>query len=486
MHLGLRFRPWAVLLVMQVPGLGGCGKAEVASLPGGGGPGGGGPGGASSAGKPPSFVLPDAGTLPPPPAATTPPPQCAEEAHRAEIVPLDLLFLVDASSSMRDVAGMSTKWEVAQSALGSFIRDPSSAGLGVGLQFFPAPKACKDDRDCFPTTVGNGLFCVGYNVCAGSNAPSPAMSCTAPGAFLPVGNTRCPGGTMCVPAGVCSVGGDDCINIGQACPAGGGTCMAGPRACRGLPFGMNECDPASHEKPAVPIGPLPMAQRPLLRELNASTPLGGTPMGPAVRGALATLRAHLAANPGRKAALILASDGLPSAACEMNDIPAVAASMAAAFAGTPSIPTYVIGVFAPLEVMMSQVQLDQLAQAGGSNKAFILAATADLTMRLQEALNQIRGAALACEYRIPAPTAGRIDFSKVNVRYTGSAGPENIPYVERADRCDPTRGGWYYDTAPTTGAPTRILMCDATCRRFKADQGGKVDLLFGCGTQVIN
>ena len=199
------------------------------------------------------------------------------------------------------------------------------------------------------------------------------------------------------------------------------------------------------------------------------------------------MRAHLAANPGRKAALVLASDGLPSGTCTMNDIPTIAGDIGAAFMGAPSIPTYVIGVFAATEIMTSQVQLDRLALAGGSTRAFVLAANDDLTMRLQEALNQIRGAALACEYRIPAPTAGgRIDFDKVNVRYTGPAGPENIPYVERPDRCDPTRGGWYYDDPPTNVTPSRILVCEATCNRFKTEQNGKIDLVFGCGTQVIN
>jgi hypothetical protein len=47
-------------------------------------------------------------------------------------------------------------------------------------------------------------------------------------------------------------------------------------------------------------------------------------------------------------------------------------------------------------------------------------------------------------------------------------------------------GGWYYDVAPATGVPTRVQVCEATCSRFKTDQGGKVDLVFGCGTQIIN
>jgi hypothetical protein len=219
--------------------------------------------------------------------------------------------------------------------------------------------------------------------------------------------------------------------------------------------------------------------------LNRATIPGDTPMGPAVRGVLAHLRARLQANPGRRAALILTGDGLPEGSCPMNDIPTIAADVAAAYAGPPSIPTYVIGVFGAAELATAQPEMDRLAMAGGSNKAFVLEANADLTQRLQQALEQIRGAALACEYRIPPASGGSIDFGKVNVRYSGPGGAENVPYVERADRCDPMRGGWYYDVVPAMGMPARILTCPATCRRFNTEKNGKVELVFGCGAQVI-
>ena len=154
--------------------------------------------------------------------------------------------------------------------------------------------------------------------------------------------------------------------------------------------------------------------------------------------------------------------------------------------GTPSIPTYVIGVFAPDDVATSQPQMDRLAMAGGTTRSFLLTSTPDLTQRLQQALDQIRGAAIACEFTIPPPQMGAIDFNRVNVRHTGAAGPEDLLYVETADRCDPTRGGWYYDVPPSRGTPSRILVCDASCRRFKMDATAKVDLLFGCATRVIN
>jgi hypothetical protein len=48
------------------------------------------------------------------------------------------------------------------------------------------------------------------------------------------------------------------------------------------------------------------------------------------------------------------------------------------------------------------------------------------------------------------------------------------------------RGGWYYDDPPATGKPTRILVCPASCSRFKGAPDAKVNLVFGCATQVID
>jgi hypothetical protein len=266
---------------------------------------------------------------------------------------------------------------------------------------------------------------------------------------------------------------------------GGGPCTATPKFCTFTDPEV-ECQTGLYEKPAVSISALPTGQAELVRTLMAKQPNGGTPMGPAVTGVLKHLREHLAANPGRKAVMILASDGLPSACTDQDDVPGIEANLRAAFTQAPAITTYVIGVFAPRELAGAKPTLDRLAMAGGSTEAIVLTATDDLTQRLQDALNQIRGAALACEYKIPAAMAGRqLDFGKVNLRYTSGATQESLPYVERADRCDPARGGWYYDVSPATGTPTKVVVCAATCQRFKADQQAQVDLVFGCATETI-
>jgi len=59
----------------------------------------------------------------------------------------------------------------------------------------------------------------------------------------------------------------------------------------------------------------------------------------------------------------------------MNDIAAVATNLSGAVMGTPSIPTYVIGVFAPDQVAISQPEMDRLAMAGGTSRSFVLTST---------------------------------------------------------------------------------------------------------------
>jgi hypothetical protein len=75
---------------------------------------------------------------------------------------------------------------------------------------------------------------------------------------------------------------------------------------------------------------------------------------------------------------------------------------------------------------------------------------------------------------------------KVNLHVSAQGGERDVPYVGGADRCDPTRGGWYYDVDPATGGkPTRVIACEATCRGFKTEAASQVSLTFGCATAVI-
>jgi len=369
---------------------------------------------------------------------------------------------------------MRSKWATAQDALVTFVKDPGSAGLGVGLAFFPrAPelKACKANADCPSDDCHDNAVCLGGGFSGYRCFPATTTA------------NRCPLGGTCTVLGVCSMSRLECRNLNAPCPSGvdGDLCERTEKVCS--PVDEDDCNVAGYQKPSVPIAPLPGNEAKLVTVINGRTTSGGTPTGVALRGAFAHLRAHLQANPGRRAAVVLTTDGLPSG-CMPDDPPAIADDIRMAQMGTPSIDTYVIGVFTKSEAMMARPALEMFATAGGTGMPFLLDTTADLGQRLNEALAKIRGEALPCEFAIPTGT-GAIDFGKVNVTLQSNGQEQTVPYVEGRDRCDPMRGGWYYDVAPATGTPTRILVCPATCEKFKAEREPKVNLVFGCETVVI-
>ena len=251
-----------------------------------------------------------------------------------------------------------------------------------------------------------------------------------------------------------------------------------------FPLGAS-CDLAEYSRPAVPFTELPAGITPLSTALAGAKLAPGTPTGVAVNGALAQIRARLAAQPTHKGILLLVTDGEPTA-CTPLFIPEIAMPIGAAFGMSPSIQTYVIAVLTAAELARARDTVHVLAMAGGTT-AFVLDSNIDLPRRLAEALSTVRSVAVACEYTIPPPRGMPLDFAKVNVRFKKTTGMEDIPYVQSAARCDPVRGGWYYDKDPATGAtPTRVIVCDNTCRAFKADPNARVDLVFGCKTVVID
>lgn len=405
---------------------------------------------------------------------------CAEDIHTAAPVPLDLMLLIDRSSSMQG-----TKWQRTVKALSAFVSDPRSDGLGVGLQFFPiddASHACRGDADCgspadprVPSSCGERWICVGA-----MTDLSRARPCGTSGA------AACAMGETCLPLGRCAQSNAFCATIDKLCPGGldGDVCRAVGNACREADF-SESCSGDLYRDPAIRVGTLPVARAGLVEALAGIDPGGGTPMMPAVKGSLGYLAAHLGANRGHRAAVVLVTDGIPSP-CGLTAsgaVDAVAADLHAASTGTPAVPTYVIGMFAPGED--GPAAADAFAAAGGTGKAHVLAPTDDLAETLLATLAQIRGAALPCELTIPPATHGALDYGQVNVHFTGAAGAEDVPYVGTAARCDAARGGWYYDVDPARATPTRVLMCPRTCARFAADPGGQVQVGYGCKTHLI-
>jgi hypothetical protein len=233
-------------------------------------------------------------------------------------------------------------------------------------------------------------------------------------------------------------------------------------------FGSDEqCDPAFYANPRVPIAPLP-GNAAQIQSVFPLIPIESTPTAPALTGAIQHARSWQSSHPGHKTVVWLVTDGLPSGCSSTLDNVAQAATDG--LNGTPSIPTYVLGLGLALG------DLHRIATAGGTGQALIVDPTN--VAAVTDAMNQLRGASLPCDYALP--NGGQVDPTKVNIEFSSDgATSTTVLNVGNAAGCDATAGGWYYDN-PTT--PSRAIVCPATCGNFKATTVGEVNVVLGCDT----
>ncbi len=95
----------------------------------------------------------------------------------------------------------------------------------------------------------------------------------------------------------------------------------------------------------------------------------------------------------------------------------------------------------------------------------------------------ITGAMITCDLAIPAPPMGQtLDPARVNVRYlpAGVTPGRQIVRVDSAAACG-TTGGWHYDD---NAAPTKILLCPATCTEVQGDPMASLQVEFGCSSVI--
>lgn len=245
------------------------------------------------------------------------------------------------------------------------------------------------------------------------------------------------------------------------------------------PIGSASCSSDDYREPQVKVT---LDHEAVLSSLAGRVPIGETPTGAAIRGACDYARAHKLENPSHAVVILLLTDGEPKApvTCQSGTCcPTLADAVDAAEEcrnGEPAIRTYVLGVGPFLE------NLTQIAQAGGTQRAYLVG-DQDVSANVLAALNAIRAdATIPCEISIPEPPPGQtLDYGKVNIAYQDSSCElSTLYYVERPELCDPAQGGWYYDD-PTT--PTFVQLCPASCDQVSLP-GGRLALTVGCQTQV--
>jgi len=239
--------------------------------------------------------------------------------------------------------------------------------------------------------------------------------------------------------------------------------------------GNATCNANSYSRPNVEIGPLSMTAQPLTAAINQQRPGGTTPTVPSLTAAIEHATAWQTSHPTHRVAVVYATDGYPKG-CEPNNTIPLAADVAAKGAvATPSIPTYVLGVGPNL------ADLNTIAVSGGTKQAFLVDTTQNAAAQLSAALASIRSTtALDCTYNVPKPPAGQaLEPGKVNVNYTNGAGAVTTVGQDPPGTACSAGNGWQYSTDGT-----QINLCGKACADVKADKGGKIQVLFGCATQI--
>ncbi len=398
---------------------------------------------------------------------------CVGETQAGEGVPVDMFAMIDTSGSMDgDASGGGTKWSAVQSALIGFIDDPKSNGLGVGLQFFPKPKA------------GVPAMCTSNAQC-GTGGPCFLKACFGAGLtqLFPCDSVAdCPGGAQCAAWGICSADPTLACRIGSPSDPTCGTCT--PQSSS-ICINRDSCEQADYRNPAVSIAALPGNATALKNAINAKMPDGATPTSASLQGAIGYAQTHAQANPNNAVFVLLVTDGVPTRCdTDINNIGQIASQGAN---GNPNVKTFVIGVFGPGDAM-GTANANAIAQAGGTDTAYIVDPSAgNVSQQFFDALEKIRGQQLSCEFLIPKPPPGeQLNYNQVNVEFTnGQGGTTTIPFVGSAASCDAQNGGWYYDTDPLVSPPTKISLCPTSCGMVEADPAGAVDYKLGCGTVTV-
>jgi hypothetical protein len=238
-----------------------------------------------------------------------------------------------------------------------------------------------------------------------------------------------------------------------------------------------QCKVEDYAKPAVPIGPLLTSAGAIASSLDEQRMAGGTPMVPMLQGVIDYARGYAEKNPERRTVVVLATDGIPDTSCIVgstpNTIDNVVAVAQGGAAGKPAVPTFVIGVGSELTA------LDQIAKAGGTTSAFLVDTSKDIQSAFLQALNDIRRD-LACEYKVPPPPSSEIgiDYAAVKVRYTANGASELFTNVGKQENCAQAGAkGWYYDDPKK---PTKILLCEQTCKKASSSDDAQIDVIFGC------
>lgn len=427
--------------------------------------------------------------------------ECARDSYAGQRVNVNLYLLLDVSGSMLAAVSTTsdqTQWDAVRAAITGFIEADDSAGLNLALNYYPV---VGDRSDCDSSgSCSNGVQCL-EAVCDLRFAFADVIgSCTS--------NAQCnlvlelEGETFtesCVRPGRCDNAPYEMCLLDEQCPTGG-TCQVSDA---GLCPGETSCESANYVQPSVDLSTLPVDGANLVESLLSTEPdpFGVTPTHIALDGAYSRVGEWLQSDPNTQSFLVLATDGAPLGCAPGQDQESAeteATRMTNAVIGAArdsGIDTFVIGVQPDLsgvdgaEALEYQAyidslatKLDDMARLGGTEQPFMVTANDSAAASFSQALSEIRGQVLPCEYVVPAPEQGAVSFDRLNVEVSSASGSETVPKVDSAAQCVPGENAWYYNVDAATQTPTRVVLCPDTCASVNAQEGSRVDIVLGCQT----
>ncbi len=262
------------------------------------------------------------------------------------------------------------------------------------------------------------------------------------------------GGAMCPAACVDQTDCDPC----------GGTCFPG-LGCIGGGVGSS-CEPTDYAMPVQPYGRLPTVAAALQAEISVLSATGGSPIAPALQGAIASARGLANANGDTEMVVVFTADGEPTS-CTPDTVAGLAGIAATGPGESPPVRVHVI------QFDLSSPSFAPISMAGGTNAWPRISDTAPTAPDILAILQQIRRGERDCKFDVPAAFNGD-PVSALTVT-TNDGGSTTVDVVGDATGCSGGRGV-YEEPGP---AARRLVFCPASCDDANAPRA-TVEVSRGC------
>lgn len=230
------------------------------------------------------------------------------------------------------------------------------------------------------------------------------------------------------------------------------------------------CDFDACRDMLVPMGELTSASAPsdahesaLLAALEASAPQmgekGGTPLYPALFGALDAAAQYQTDVPEERATVLLVTDGAANGCSDDGDeILHIASEMLE----RGGVATYVIG----LPGLRNDRLLELIAEVGGSGEPVYAPDGASMTPDLPSAFSWMRDASQVCDFELPLPNAGSLLSYETALLQVRTYNVEQGPIARVASAAECAAGGGF--TLDTTNLRPHVELCPASCAAARA------------------